>query len=841
MSSCKLINRLPFVFILLVIGLLADYGIRHFLIMPDFYVLERQQATQKMSSVVSAIHREAFHLSQLASDWAAWDDMYRFVKDSNEAFAKSNFQWESLNASGIDLVYICNDEGRIIWSGIHHPATNKDIHIACFSRKAFQATLFPLCKRNAHLYGLMLTEYGPIFISIQPIITSAKTGPVRGFLIMGRFLTSSILKQIQAQTHVSFTSEDVEGYRQDNEHNDLLKRLSRKKYAFEVLDPEHLKGFTVIDDIFGKPALLITALFKRDIVLRGQATATLTSYSFWGAFGIIGIFIGVWLVMCQKEAKKREYEISRLVEERTKELRESENQLRTLINATPDIICFKDGEGRWLEANNAARELFHLDGDECFGKKNLELANHTHPIFRQTFINCDETDEKAWSKGDLTRNEEIVEIPDGTKRIFDVIKVPIFNNDGTRSGLIVFARDVTEEKILRDKLQKAEKMQAIGLMAGGVAHDLNNILSGILTYPDLILLKLPENSEIRPFIEAVKEAGKRASGVVADLLTIARGVAAPREVANLNELLKEYLDSPEYIKLKKLYPAVQIRVRLARNLPNIFCSPLHIKKCLMNLISNACEAIEGAGEIVIETEERTISEQKPASGHVDKGKYSVITISDNGPGIDKKDLEHIFEPFYTKKIMGRSGTGLGLSIVWNTVQDHSGSIDVLSSNQGTKFILYFPCIEEEVTSSGQDLQPADVRGQGETILIVDDERQQRDLLTSLLVSLNYKVNAVSSGEEAIAFLEYSKVDLVILDMILGAGMGGRETYERIVSIYPDQKVLIVSGFCEDKDIRAIQKIGAGEFIRKPYTLVRIGLAIKTLLTHGGKDRGTGKL
>ncbi|MCD6224902.1 MAG: response regulator, partial [Deltaproteobacteria bacterium] len=198
---------------------------------------------------------------------------------------------------------------------------------------------------------------------------------------------------------------------------------------------------------------------------------------------------------------------------------------------------------------------------------------------------------------------------------------------------------------------------------------------------------------------------------------------------------------------------------------------------------------------------------------------------DTGSGISKEDINRIFEPFYTKKVLGRSGTGLGLAVVWNTVQDHGGGIIVESDDKGTTFKLYFPATREDLSKQIKNIRFGELKGHGEKILIINDEALQQDVAVGMLTALGYQVDSVGSGEEAIEYLEKNPVDLLVLDMIMDPGMGGRKTYEQVIKLYPGQKAIIASGFSENKDVKNVQKIGAGQFIEKPYTMNRIGSAV----------------
>jgi len=246
----------------------------------------------------------------------------------------------------------------------------------------------------------------------------------------------------------------------------------------------------------------------------------------------------------------------------------------------------------------------------------------------------------------------------------------------------------------------------------------------------------------------------------------------------------------------------------------------------MNLVSNASEAIEDSGNVTISTMNRYID--KPLRGYdeVNIGEYVVLSVSDNGSGISSNDFERIFEPFYTKKVMGRSGTGLGLAVAWNVVQDHKGYIGVTTDENGTTFELFFPITRGKLSGKDLAITIEGFKGDGETILVVDDAESQRDISCKMLEIFGYKTKAVSSGEEAVEYLKENAVDLILLDMIMDPGINGRETYERIIKIHPKQKAIIVSGYAETADVKKIQKLGAGKYIKKPLTLERLGLVIK---------------
>jgi CheY-like chemotaxis protein len=378
-----------------------------------------------------------------------------------------------------------------------------------------------------------------------------------------------------------------------------------------------------------------------------------------------------------------------------------------------------------------------------------------------------------------------------------------------------------------ERLNRAEKMEALGTLAGGVAHDMNNVLGVLVGYSELLLEKIPENNPLKKYVDNILQSGLRGAAIIQDLLTLARRGVALSKVVNLNEVIRDYFKTPEFENLKAYHPAVTIKTGLEKDLLNIKGSAVHLGKTIMNLLSNAAEAISQGGEVMIRTENRYLD--RPIRGYDDmqEGDYVVLTVSDNGRGISGRDLGKIFEPFYTKKVMGRSGTGLGLAVVWGTVKDHNGYIDVQSEEEkGSTFTLYFPITREEPEKAEEDLSPAVYLGKKESILVVDDIKEQRELAINMLSRLNYEVKSVSSGEEAVGYLRDNQADLVVLDMIMDPGIDGLETYKRILGIKPKQKAIIVSGFSETDRVRKALKLGAGTYIRKPYVLEKIGLAIR---------------
>lgn len=519
------------------------------------------------------------------------------------------------------------------------------------------------------------------------------------------------------------------------------------------------------------------------------------------------------------------------IAERTSQLSASEQRFRSIANQLPHVAIIGLNSARevffW---NHACSQLYGLCDEEAHGQRLEEMiVDREQRTAVQQQLNL-------WIEQDCPLTGEMI------FRHKDGGQVPVFvaslslHDPAGQKELYSIQVDLSELKAseqqrctIEAQLQRSRKMEAIGLLAGGVAHDLNNILSGIVSYPDLLLMQLPPDSTLRKPVLAIQESGQRAAAVVADLLTVARGVSSEKKTCSLNLLIEQYLLSPEHEALLARHPGVRCQTALAPSLPPFICSSIHIKKSLMNLITNAAEAIAHGGQILIRTRAEQIEEAAAQSLGIVPGHAVVIEVADSGSGISQADLEHIFEPFYTKKAMGRSGTGLGLAVVWNTIEDHRGGVQVSSSDAGTVFTLYFPAAPQAALPVRDAPATGLIQGAGQRVLIVDDELLQREIAAQFLDTLGYRALAVASGEAAVELLHKQQVDLVLLDMLMGSGINGRQTYARILHHHPGQKALIVSGYAENDEVRAALALGVSSYLQKPYTLEHLSRTVAAIL------------
>jgi len=528
------------------------------------------------------------------------------------------------------------------------------------------------------------------------------------------------------------------------------------------------------------------------------------------------------------ELKKINAELRVEIEQRqwvNSALKESEQRFRTVFHNSPDAVNINRLNGEFVEINEAFTVLTGYTRADVLGQSSQKIKIWQVPEDREKIITA------LNQFGFVDNIESRFRCKNGEIKP-GLISARIINlND--ENHVLTITRDISrwkkveeDKKKLESALQRAHKMEAIGTLAGGVAHDLNNILSGIVSYPDLLLMDIPATSPLRDPLMTIKQSGIKAAAIVQDLLTLARRGVSISEVVNLNQIVTEHLKSPEFAKIKNFHPGLEVETTLEEDLLNISGSPVHLSKTVMNLVSNAAEAMPDGGKIVISTENRYLDQPIEGYDEIEAGDYVLLQVSDTGIGIRAEDKERIFEPFYTKKVMGRSGTGLGMAVVWGTVKDHKGYIDLQSrEGRGTTFTLYFPVTRQPLADERPPQAPAEANGNGETILVVDDIEEQRQIATRILEKLGYHAEAVASGEKAIEYVQHRSVDLVVLDMIMDPGIDGLETFKRIRTINPGQKTIIASGFSETWRVKEAQRLGAGAYIKKPYTIEKIGQAV----------------
>jgi nitrogen-specific signal transduction histidine kinase len=415
------------------------------------------------------------------------------------------------------------------------------------------------------------------------------------------------------------------------------------------------------------------------------------------------------------------------------------------------------------------------------------------------------------------------------------VKVPLLSLDGTTRQVLGVATDITERKHLEEQFRQAHKMEAVGRLAGGVAHDFNNVLTIIRAQTEFLLADLAGDDSRRADVLEIQEAADRATAFTRQLLAFSRRQLLQPEVLDLNgvvsgmEMMVRRLVGEDVVLLTKLHP----------DLPRISADPSQLQQVVLNLAVNARDAMPRGGTLLIETALVELDEHYPRQHPTAKpGVHVVLAVTDTGCGMDPATRSRVFEPFFTTKEPGK-GTGLGLSTVYGIVKQSGGHIWVYSEiGRGTTFKLYFPPHYGVVKASEPERTIAPINGAGATILLVEDERPVRSTVRRLLERHGYKVLEAANGHDALTLVtsRQAEIHLVLSDMVM-PGMGGMELADRIRALSPTIPVLLMTGYTEEAITRAGERPREEQIIEKPFTLnamlekVRWALAANGNGTH----------
>ena len=505
-------------------------------------------------------------------------------------------------------------------------------------------------------------------------------------------------------------------------------------------------------------------------------------------------------------------------------LRASEEKYRALVETTGTGFLILDHQGRVADANpEYVRLTGHQHFDEIVGRSVIEWTAARDQERHAAAVQQCLADRQI-------RDLEIDYVwPDG--RIVPVEINATVQGEGDQLRIVSLCRDITERERLRADLSQAQKMESVGRLAGGVAHDFNNMLQAILGNAALALLDVPPGSPVRESLDEIRKSAERSAELTKQLLAFARKqVIAPRvldlndTVAGMLKMLRRLIG--EHIHLAWLPGAGLRPVRI---------DPSQVDQLLVNLCVNARDAITGTGTITLATEMCPLDpEYAAAHPELAPGDYVVLAVSDSGAGIDERAREHLFEPFFTTKGVGQ-GTGLGLATVFGIVKQNGGAIEVSSElGQGTTFRLHFPSAVEELAPAAGPAAGAVTTGGGETVLLVEDEEQILELAARVLAPLGYTVLTALTPAAALAQVERhdGPLDLLVTDVVM-PGMNGRELRDRVAALKPGLRCLFISGYTAD----VVARHGVVEediaFLPKPFSLDALARKVAELLAPQG--------
>jgi len=506
-------------------------------------------------------------------------------------------------------------------------------------------------------------------------------------------------------------------------------------------------------------------------------------------------------------------------------LRESEQKYRLLTDSINDNIWILDLDT--LSFSYVSSSVVGITGysaEEATGFQIQDVLTPSSLELATKILSEELIEESRNPNPSKSRTLELEQYhKDGTTVWTEVSMRFIRDSEERPISILGVTRDISERKRLQGQLQQSQKMESLGLMAGGIAHNFNNVLMGIQGRTFLMMIDKDASHPDFDHLKGIEEYVQNAAELTKDLLGFARGGKYEIRPTNLNELIKR--ENRMFGQTKK---EIGIHGKYDKRLWIVEVDQGQLRQALLNLYVNAWQAMPGGGDLYIQTENVTLDENYIKPFEITPGRYIKISVTDTGVGMDKKIREKIFDPFFTTQETG-TGSGLGLASVYGIVKNHGGFVDVFSEKgEGTTFNIYLPASEKEVIEEKKPPREL-VKGEG-TILLVDDEEMITDVGEQLLEKLGYRVLVAKSGREAITLYEKNKagIDMVILDMIM-PGMSGGETYDRLKEIDPDIKALLSSGYSIDGQAQEILDRGCNGFMQKPFNMKEISQKIRETL------------
>lgn len=503
-------------------------------------------------------------------------------------------------------------------------------------------------------------------------------------------------------------------------------------------------------------------------------------------------------------------------------LHREKEKFRVLVEESPLGVSIIGKDGNYKYLNPRFIELFGYTQEDIPTGREWFRKAYTDREYRNQVISTWIADNEE-SKADEFRPRTFnVTCKDGSKKVIKFLPVTM----ETKDQFIIY-EDITEHEKLEAQLRQAQKMEAIGRLAGGVAHDFNNLLTAIIGNADLTLMSLDKDSPLLENIEEIKKAGHRAASLTRQLLTFSRKQVLQPKVLNFNEVI---------IGLNKMLVRligedVELETFMEPDLGLIKADPGQIEQVLLNLAVNSRDAMPQGGKLTIETTNVDLDEEyfRKHAEHMQTGPYVMLSVSDTGIGMNKEVLSHIFEPFFTTKETGK-GTGLGMATVYGIIDQNDGYIWPYSEpGQGTTFKIYLPRIEGEVEPEQKEKALKKIPDASETILMVEDNDEVRNLTRNILQRYGYKVLEAENGEEALRISQQQQTIHLMLTDVVMPGMSGRELAECIQSQRSEIKVLYMSGYTDSAIVHHGVLTSGVNFIQKPFTPEQLTSKIREVL------------
>jgi PAS domain S-box-containing protein len=855
--------------LLAMLGLVGGlYAISRVVLLRGFNHLEEDFARQNLGRASSAVANELDTLDRTTSEYASWDQSFAFLHRKNPGYVKSEFPVATFQQLKVNFVVILNNSGHIVFSKGFSLATQSRVAVPSDLEEHLRpgSPLLTHANETSKVAGILMLASGPVFIDSRPILTSESHGPIAGTLIMGRTLDAEEVVHLASMTHMPFQVQRLDAGPLPSDFQSAAASLSKEHPTItQAFNSDEVAAYEELFDIYGKPALAIRILLPRSIYQQGQ-TSLLQFLLLLLSAGLV--FSAVTLYMLERTVLSRvahltehiteigasgdlsarltvrgRDELSYLgesingmledLERIQKDRQAGEARLGVMIDNMPAVLwttnralCFTSSVGAGLKA-------IGLRTNETVGKSLFEYFRTEDPNFTPIAAHRQ-----------ALKGESITYEMEWQKRIFESHVQPLRSSEGEIVGVVGVALDITDRQHLLDQLRQSQKMQAVGELAGGVAHDFNNLLMVVKGHSEMLLDRLPKNSPMRHGIQQMHSASERAAGLTRQLLAFSRKQVLQPRVLDLNEVVSGMIQMVSRV----IGANIELSFMPSLTLGRVMADPSQMEQVVLNLVVNARDAMPDGGQLTIETSNIDIDRSYAAShpGGMQPGPYVMLTVTDNGCGMDAETQARIFEPFFTTKAQGK-GTGLGLATVYGVVKQSGGFIWVYSeAGHGTTFKIHLPQVTAKDEKPLADSVQSGPAAGSETILFVEDEESVRELVRDYLNVIGYRVLEAGDGVQALAAAAAHKgpIHILITDVVMPR-LSGRELANRLSAERKDMKVLFISGYTDDSVFRHGVLEGGVAFLQKPFNLKALAQKIREVLEgrltvtslHGNSEEG----
>jgi PAS domain S-box-containing protein len=832
------------------------FALSRIVLMRGFARLEEDFARRDVARASSALSNELNTLDQTTSEYATWDLTDEFAKGLRPGYVKTEFPAPTFQELKISFVVIFDSHGRKLFARGFDLTHGGEMPIPAGLDDHLQPGSLLVNLQDAHskVAGILDLPGGPALVDSRPILASDGAGPIAGTMIMGHLLDAAEIQHLADLTLMPVEAQTLSSAKLSPDFRVAAAAISNGSPRFiHPFDAESLAAYQVLDDIYGRPAIIIRVLLPRTIYEQGhtsllQFLLLLIAAGF--VFGAATLYLLERFVISRianltenitqigasgdlaarldvpghDELAFLGVAINGMLEDLEKsqiERHEGRARLAVILERMPAILWTTDKELRYTSSMGAALDSLGVKSGGLTGKTLAEYFQTTDPQHPSIAAHW-----RALAGEALTYELQ------WQKRVFESHVRPLRATDGEIIGVIGVALDITDRKQLVDQLRQSQKLQAVGELAGGVAHDFNNLLMVVKGHAEMLLDRLPRGSADRQNpalqnVEQIQQAAERAAALTRQLLAFSRMQVLQPRVLDLNEVVAGMIQMVSRV----IGANIELAFLPGANLGRVKADPSQIEQVALNLVVNARDAMPDGGRLTIETSNVQL-ERDYATQHavVDPGPYVMLTVSDSGTGMDAATKARIFEPFFTTKSQGR-GTGLGLATVYGVVKQSGGYVWVYSElGHGTTFKVYLPMVQAPAEKSAPEKTVQGHEPGTETILFVEDEQSVRELVSEYLSARGYQVLDAADGQQAleIAAAHPGKIQLLITDVVMPR-LSGRELAARLTAARPNLKVLYISGYTDDSVFRHGVLQGGMDFLQKPFNLKALAAKLREVL------------